>query len=257
MLSPTWIPPIPVGIAAVIIGAAGVIVSFNPPTGRVRWAAASIFTFLCVLECGFIWRSSYDQDQKDIKHESDMAQLQSTIQTNEMKNYGDLEYLKGRLDEKSPSIDLSGLSAAITKNTDRIVANEVKKQSDKELIASTESLAADMINFEAQARAREESIGDQRPPVGANADQIRQFYIAQSRRTTEAYQDESAQFRSQFLVSAVACRDQLIARLKSEGKEVPSLDPARSFVFQGVIAGVSPISDGANYLQTLARQLQE
>jgi hypothetical protein len=207
-------------------------------------------------------RNYLEQERADVRHDRETANLQATIQSNEIKNSGDLQYLKGRLDQalsnpNRPVPDLSALGAEITKNTDRLIANEQKKLSDKQLANEAISLAQQMRSFEGQQEAAERPIFNESFPAGASSDQIRQFNLQLSARISDFYQQESEQFRREFLSRAVILRDELQERLREKGKAFVSQDPTRSLAFSGVLAGPNPITNAADYLTYLATLLQQ
>jgi hypothetical protein len=75
-------------------------------------------------------------------------------------------------------------------------------------------------------------------------------------KTTRAMEDirskESLEFRNNILPEAIALRDDLNRRL---GSAAPKPDSRAMIIFQGSLAGPSAISDGADYLEQLARSL--
>ncbi|MGA8598650.1 MAG: hypothetical protein WB676_28360, partial [Bryobacteraceae bacterium] len=66
---------------------------------------------------------------------------------------------------------------------------------------------------------------------------------------------EKLDFRNQFLGQAEAYREQLETRLNVSAGSLSPCDSSTLIAFQGFLAGVSPISDAADYLEKLARTL--
>jgi hypothetical protein len=71
---------------------------------------------------------------------------------------------------------------------------------------------------------------------------------------TQSHQNEETAFRNQLLGEAIYLRDQLLIRLGTVASSSPQ-DRIKTLAFDGFLAGPSPISDAADYLEQLARQL--
>jgi len=75
----------------------------------------------------------------------------------------------------------------------------------------------------------------------------------QSALFLQFHANEDTAFRNELLGQAVYARDSLLARL---GNPVPTAqEHMKMLAFDGILAGPSPISDAADYLEQLARRL--
>ncbi len=145
-----------------------------------------------------------------------------------------MAYLKGRLDALRPTREVA---ASIS----------VSRPDHKTLAANAVAFAKQMRDFELQQRAEQEVITDKF---------LKQHAITWDQMTTEEIQHSyrrAALFRNNYLGKATYFRDELEKRLNT-----PPLSAEgrwKLLAFDGALAGPSPISDAADYIEKLARQL--
>lgn len=122
--------------------------------------------------------------------------------------------------------------------------NPLASLSNEELKKRTLELAKKMRDFETAYRQREYNIILQRTTTDAEWQQKTQQELALS-------MDKQNEFRNQYLGEALSLRDEILRRLHETYQ-----DPQhRLIAFEGILAGPSPISDAADYLESIARRL--
>jgi len=94
-----------------------------------------------------------------------------------------------------------------------------------------------------------------RLPVSATKEQRQANWEAETQAMLDQSTNAQTEFRVRFLPEALALREEMSKRL---GRLPPYQDKANIIALDyGMLAGVSPISDAANYLDGLARQLPQ
>lgn len=203
------------------------------------------------------WRSDRDHAKEVTENNQAISHLQSTLTATQVQSATDLGYLKGRLDAAldRPQLDMSGFAKALAQSTSGLVREQTQIQSDADLKQQAIHLAHDMRVFEVQYKQKEEALFDSHT---YNAEETRQQAILEQQNFTNSLVNLSAQetleFRNNFLARALTLRDQMITRIGDPSK-LPQARLGQLIAFDGMLAGPSPISDAADYLESLAMRL--
>jgi len=217
------------------------------------------FFILVFLGIAFTWLVEWRSDIShavEIKESREaLGKLQSTLTANQIENASALGYLKGKLDQPRQPADFSALGDAIARSNAQLIANEQKRISDKDLSAHAIDFAKRMRAFETAMKSAEDA--QIYPPANLSSAQLQDFYKNRGAAMAAFYERATEQFRSQFLGEAVNLRNQMEQRLKDKGQPLPPHEAYKMIAFDCALAGPSPISDAADYLEALARRLTQ
>jgi len=127
------------------------------------------------------------------------------------------------------------------------LTNDVVKQ-------KTIELAQKMREFEKAYKIKQIDDLMVRPPYSRDATQEerRLAWELETMRTLRRSTERQTEFRNQFSSEALNLEESLLARL---GKTMPSLEERPPALPYGMLVGPSPVSDAADYLERMARQL--
>jgi len=132
-------------------------------------------------------------------------------------------------------------SALVQQIVDReLKKRESKRLSDIQLAEAAFSLAPEMRGLENQYKIRFDGLISQKME-----------WADQTRALTDLHHQENLEFRNKYLGKAVYLRDEMERRLYY----TRSQEESQLIAFDGGIAGPTPISDAADYLEKLARRL--
>jgi len=127
--------------------------------------------------------------------------------------------------------------------------------SPKQLRSATISFAAKMRDFEAAENADAMT----RPQSTFDPAKTREQMIEDGRRSQDAFvrrwMEKTATFSNNYIVQARELEDELIGRLRREGKLGPHGKQMERRALEGSMTGFLPIAEAANYLERLARKL--
>jgi hypothetical protein len=183
------------------------------------------FLFGVVLLVMFIgWWATAREGAASAKRDEKLDTLQAT-----------LDLIKG---------DLPTLDNSATKN--------ISQLSNEQLRSRVSELAAAMRTFEAGYKdtQAQEAVPRILPPDTPQEQRQAAWNARMSRMTSHSMAAQS-QFRIQFLPQALALREALCNKLGI----MPPYQTGRVALDVGMMAGVSPVSDAADYLESLARRL--
>lgn len=128
--------------------------------------------------------------------------------------------------------------------------------SNAELSRQAIALATEMRDFETESRNRGWEISEYEREKVSNAATEREKNIFRRQFTNNLLRrsnEHQNQFRQRYLGKAVHLRDEMLRRVEHP----PNLDSRRLIAFDGILAGPSPVSDAADYLDQLARNLPD
>lgn len=172
------------------------------------------------------WWTTAEQEEASAKREIKLDRLQETLDT-----------IK---------------SAMPVPDTGSAVQN-LSQLSNIQLRQRVSDLTARMRTFEAGIKESQMKELSSRSPANLSPEQRQTEWNAYTARMLSQSAEAQAQFRSQFLPQALALREAISTRV---GILQPySSDPKTVALDYGMLAGVSPISDAADYLESLARRL--
>lgn len=197
-----------------------------------------------------------DSEAKGLR--AQVGSVQAMLQAAQLTNAADMGYLRGRLDAlvSKPS-DVGQLAGAITKAASEIARRETRRLSDEQLSKSTMDLAKRMRIFESKYRARDYAATDSYMQAiqRAKPEERTGIFNQHVAQLTQSSLERDLEFRNTLLGEAVYFRNELQRRLQLT--DVPPKDRHRIIAFDGILAGPSPVSDAADYLEQLARQLNQ
>jgi len=143
-----WFPP--VGLFGAALAVLGAVVSIIEFTGWRRILFASLFVCLGLGEGGSILEADSEHKNEIGALTKALDRVQVTLTSTQLQSAADMGYLKGRLDAainaKPP--DIARLGAEIAKENAKMIQQQVKTMSNKELSASAINLARKMREFE-------------------------------------------------------------------------------------------------------------
>lgn len=172
------------------------------------------------------WWTTAEQEEASAKREIKLDRLQETLDT-----------IK---------------SAMPVPDTGSAVQN-LSQLSNIQLRQRVSDLTARMRTLEAGIKESQMKELSSRSPANLSPEQRQTEWNAYTARMLSQSAEVQAQFRSQFLSQALALREAISTRV---GILQPySSDPKTVALDYGMLAGVSPISDAADYLESLARRL--
>jgi uncharacterized protein YsxB (DUF464 family) len=206
------------------------------------------------------WRSDVSHTKEVTESGQAILRVQEQLTSNQLQSAQDMGYLKGRLDaaldRPTPQLDMQKFASALSASSALLIQAQVKAQSDEELKAQTIQLARDMRALESSYQSRVESaLGFESMPPNATAAERNAAFQKGVAAEQQLMQQENLDFRNKFLARAITLRDELIANL---GKTpLPNVPNYKLIAFDGMLAGPSPISDAADYLEMLANKLPE
>jgi len=249
-----WFPP--VGLFAAILAVLGAAVSIAEFKGWRRVLYALLFVLLGIGEAISIIRA--DSDHRDEMRRGlnrALDRVQATLIATQIQSAADMGFLKGRL-ASGIGPDIGRLGAEIARENAKMIQQQSKTLSGRELSNSAVSLAQKMREFErawqVQEQLEEEQLWNAQIAAKTPDEKVKlrnqetAFYI-------QSHANEETAFRNQLLGQAIYLRDQLLMRLGNP--TITPEDRMRSLAFDGMLAGPSPISDAADYLERLARQV--
>lgn len=126
--------------------------------------------------------------------------------------------------------------------------------SNAELSRQAIALATEMRDFETEFRNRGWEISEYEREKVRNAATEREkniFWRQFTNNLLRRSNEHNNQFRQRYLGRAVHLRDEMLRRVEHP----PNFDSHRLIAFDGMLAGPSPVSDAADYLDQLARNL--
>lgn len=248
-----WFPP--VGLFGATLAVLGAVVSIVEFKGWRRVLLASLFVLLGVGEAISIIRADSDHKEEVSGLNKALDRVQATLTATQIQSAADMGFLKGRL-ASGIGPDIGRLGAEIARENAKMIQQQTKTLSAKELSDSAINLAQKMREFERTWKVQEQLAEEQlwNAQVAAKTpeekvglrNQETAFYI-------QSHANEEAAFRTQLLGQAIYLRDQLLMRLGNP--TIRMEDRGKTLAFDGFLAGPTPISDAADYLEQLARQL--
>ncbi|MBZ5528647.1 MAG: hypothetical protein LAN71_12180 [Acidobacteriia bacterium] len=248
-----WFPP--VGLSAAALAVLGAVVSIIGFKGWRRVLFASLFVLLGVGEAMSIIKADSDHKEEIRGLNRALDGVQATLTATQIQSAADMGFLKGRL-ASGIGPDIGRLGAEIARENAKMIQQLSKTVSAKELSNSAINLAQKMREFErawrVQERLGEEQLWNAQIAAKTPDEKVKlrnqqtAFYI-------QSHANEEAAFRSQLLGQAIYLRDQLLMRLGNPA--ITTQNRIKELAFDGMLAGPSPISDAADYLEQLARQL--
>jgi hypothetical protein len=248
-----WFPP--VGLFAAVLAVLGAVVSIVEFKGWRRVLFASLFILLGTGEAISIIKADSDHKEEIRGLNRALDGVQATLTATQIQSAADMGFLKGRL-ASGVGPDIGRLGAEIARENAKMIQEQSKSLSAKELSDSAIILAQKMREFERAWRVQEQ-LGEEQlwnAQVMANTPDERLKLRNQATALyIQSHANEEAAFRSQLLGQAIYLRDQLLMRLGNPA--MTPQDRIKSLAFDGMLAGPAPISDAADYLEQLARQL--
>ncbi len=147
---------------------------------------------------------------------------------------------------------LDVIKVAVLPDTNSAVQN-LSHLSNNQIKQHVSTLAARMRTFEAGLKSTQMRDMAQQLPKGASQQQREADWNAKTATMFSQSAEAQSQFRSQFLPQALALREIMSKRL---GILQPCPSDRKTVALDfGMLAGASPVSDAADYLEGLARQL--
>jgi hypothetical protein len=145
------------------------------------------------------------------------------------------------------------LKTAVPKPEISSTVENISRLPNEQIRRRVADLATAMRIFEGGRRSANAAELIDRLPPSATREQRHAAWTEQTTRMLTRSAEEQTQFRIQFLPQALALREAMLNRLGI----MPPYPPQPRVVALdfGMLAGVSPISDAANYLEELARRL--
>ncbi len=248
-----WFPP--VGLFAAALAVLGAVVSIIEFKGWRRVLFASLFVAMGIGEAISIFKADSDHKEEVRGLNRALDGVEATLIATQIQSAADMGFLKGRL-ASGIGPDISRLGVEIARENAKMIAQQSKTFSAKELSNSAINLAQKMREFErawrVQERLAEEQLWNAQIAAKTPEEKVQlrnqktAFYI-------QSHANEEAAFRNQLLGQAIYLRDQLLMRLGNPA--ITTQDRSRTLAFDGFLAGPAPISDAADYLEQLARQL--
>lgn len=125
--------------------------------------------------------------------------------------------------------------------------------SNAELSRQAIALAVEMRDFETEHRNRDWEISEyERDRVRSAREKEKDLFWRQyANNSIRRSNEHQNRFRQRYLGKAVHLRDEMLRRVQPP----PNFDSHRLIAFDGMLAGPSPVSDAADYLEQLARSL--
>jgi hypothetical protein len=124
--------------------------------------------------------------------------------------------------------------------------------SDSELRQISIAFCAELRTFETRVKASRRPLPALPIPKDATHEQVVEVTRQQHAMDVERGETERLVFVRSYLQDMRALRTELVARLQRSGMVPPQADGA---TFEGFLAGATPISAAADYLEKLARML--
>jgi len=248
-----WFPP--VGLFAAALAVLGAVVSVIEFKGWRRVLFALVFVFLGLGEGLSIIRADSDHKKEVTDLNKALDRVQATLTATQIQSAADMGFLKGRL-ASAIAPDIGRLGAAIAKENARMIELQTKTLSTRDLSDSAIRLAQKMREFERSWKVQEQLAEEQlwNAQIGAKTPEERvQLRNQETAFYIQSHANKETTFRSQFLGQAIYLRDQILNRLGNPAMTMQ--DHAKTLAFEGVLAGPTPISDAADYLEQLARRL--
>jgi len=161
-------------------------------------------------------------------------------------------------DQKRDSVQIQTMQPAIDSVTIHALVKAFKEEVNQQARTfSNRELSQSAIAFSKRMRAFERKFKEQQDAatlrwMRASRDNPDSAWHAQTEEMTRMYFDKQQEFRDTLLGQAVYLKNELEQRLSIK------LDPseeANLLAFRGMLAGVSPVADAADYLEKLAHRL--
>lgn len=252
-------------------------VSANPPpnpaiakkyTWRFRGYALAA-AILAIAQGARLYKASVESQRVQTSLNSSIANLNSEIQRSDTARQVDNAYLKAKLEDAyKVNQQLTGLAPALLKMA-QVSADYSKKQyetkvlSDKKLLDFTAAVVTKIRGVQSGCDIgyqKAESIISALPAEPMSEEQRSQFFANRQRQYINAYQQNLSEcelaFRSTVLGDAAYARRELLSRIGGDGFLLPR-ERSRGIAIDGVFAGVRPVGDAADYLETLAKKLSQ
>jgi hypothetical protein len=250
---------------SILLAVLGAIVSILEFSGWKRWVMVLLFVLLGVGEYVSI-RKADDAHAKEINDQKQAVEtLRNIVQVNEIRNAGDMGYLKAKLEDSEKSNDrLSKFAPAIMKlaeTSEEFTRKqyEVKVTSDKELYEFTMGVVKKIRDFSTkyqtlQRQQIDEAINASRTSNLSDAER-HQRWNEETQKSIQLSYARDNEFRTSLLPDATYARQELLKRTLPE----PVLPREQKYdvdmVFRGMLAGIYPELALANYLELMVKPL--
>jgi hypothetical protein len=227
------------------------------------------FLFTCGIAVGLLvflqQHESRVSHEREINAQKDAIEsLRKTVQTNEIRNAGDMSYLKAKLeDSERMNEKLSQFAPAVMRLAEASAEFTRKQYEDKitsnrELRKFTMGVVKNIRDFAqkyelAQRQLIDEQIARSRQ---AKSDVERQqIWNEETQKETRLYYTRDSEFRSSILPDVLYAKSELqkkkIPEPTSDARQKSTVD----MVLRGILAGSYPELAVADYLELMARQL--
>jgi hypothetical protein len=200
----------------------------------------SVLGFIGATILAFQWYAAARQNVKDEAREADMSELLKTVKL--LANVGGQDVLAT---ESGDALAIEGNSRSV----ENIAALPVAKIRDR-----VRAVADGMRTFEAGKRTADmRALLERQHSEGQTEEQKNAAWRAETNQMMQRSIEAQNEFRSRYMPEASALRDEMSRRL---GIFPPYSPDHRTVALDyGMLAGVSPLSDAADYLEALARRL--
>lgn len=253
----SWIP---VGTCGTVLAVGGILVSMVQCRGYRRWMFAAAFSLLGLSECMSISNAKTAHEEEIWKQARALESLQANMQANEIKNAGDLAYLRAKLEDEQK---VNGEYAPAIKRLAETGADYMRKQyemrveTDAELFAFTNQTVEKIRAFSRRCRDADANISNQqltkRLPLTESERQTE--WQQELEQSSEKSNERYSEFRSSILPEAIYARSELLRRKVAEPITTPLQQFRLRSVLAGSLAGVYPELELADYLELMARPL--
>lgn len=265
MVMALWFPP--VGTFGIILAVGGTILAIVEFKGVLRVALVVACVLLGAGEVVSIVKNESEHTREVNEQKQAVENLKNMIQTSEIRNAGDMGYLKGRLEaalsRPMPQFDTKGFAAALSEG----IKTEIGNMSDKQLADATLAFCQELNVFSANHRAAlyERMSQEETEDRAVGSAPMDQEGIEKQRKIWDKYRQLDMQdrmnweyeYRTKYMARAVYFRDMLWSRMGIQEQQLKGLDSSAQIAFRGILAGADPVQEAATYLETLAHQLAD
>lgn len=250
------------------LGLMGIYLSVYPQQNNKPrlWITAFCIVMVLSLTAGFFQQQQSKADNTKQEKRltdalSEQKKISNKLQVDLFQSHLSQEFMKGQL--SSISSIMGKISQSVSDPGIKQMASAISKLAspssqttiltDKQLCTKAMDLAKRMHEFEYKRRVVEDATRNRWWPnlrLAKTEQEKNEIWQKGTAQDTNVRMQLDHEFRATLLGEAVYLRDELLKRLPTQPK--PEM---RLIAFEGALAGVSPVSDAAAYLENLSRKL--